>query len=78
MKRNGADRLHMNAYFNSIYNVLHGSPYTEYTTSIYGHYGILYKLPMKLLGGDHIDFILLNSLAGALTFLAMFVALHLW
>ncbi len=73
---NGADRLHMNAYFNSIYNVLHGSPYTEYTTSIYGHYGILYKLPMKLLGGDHIDFILLNSLAGALTFLAMFVALH--
>lgn len=75
--RNGAYRLHMNAYFNSIYNVLHGSPYTEYTTSIYGHYGILYKLPMKLLGGDHIDFILLNSLAGALTFLAIFVALHL-
>lgn len=74
--RNAADRLHMNAYFNSIYNVLHGSPYTEYTTSIYGHYGILYKLPMKLLGGDHIDFILLNSLAGALAFLAMFATLH--
>lgn len=66
----------MDAYFNSIYNVLHGSPYTEYTTSIYGHYGILYKLPMKLLGGDLIDFILLNALVGAVSFLAVFLALH--
>lgn len=74
--RNEPDRLHMNAYFNSIYNVLHGSPYTETTTSIYGHYGILYKLPMKLLGGDLIDFILLNTLVGALSFLAAFLALH--
>ena len=74
--RDEADRLHMDAYFNSIYNVLHGSPYTENTTSIYGHYAILYKLPMKLLGGDLIDFILLNSLVGALCFLAMFLALH--
>lgn len=74
--RNEPDRLHMNAYFNSIYNVLHGSPYTENTTSIYGHYGILYKLPMKLLGGDLIDFILLNTLVGALSFLAAFLALH--
>lgn len=74
--RNEPDRLHMDAYFNSIYNVLHGSPYTEYTTSIYGHYGILYKLPMKLLGGDLIDFILLNALVGAVSFLAVFLALH--
>lgn len=74
--RDEADRLHMDAYFNSIYNVLHGSPYTENATSIYGHYAILYKLPMKLLGGDLIDFILLNSLIGALCFLAMFLALH--
>lgn len=74
--RNEPDRLHMNAYFNSIYNVLHGSPYTEHTTSIYGHYGILYRLPMKLLGGDLIDFILLNSLVGALSFLAIFLTIH--
>lgn len=74
--RNEPDRLHMDAYFNSIYNVLHGSPYTEYTTSIYGHYGILYKLPMKLLGSDLADFILLNALIGALSFLAAFLALH--
>lgn len=74
--RDEADRLHMDAYFNSIYNVLHGSPYTENTTSIYGHYAILYKIPMKLLGGDLIDFILLNAIIGALCFLAMFLALH--
>ena len=74
--RDQADRLHMDAYFNSIYNVLHGSPYTETTTSIYGHYAILYKLPLKLLGGDLIDFILLNALIGGLCFLAMFLALH--
>lgn len=74
--RNEPDRLHMDAYFNSIYNVLHGSPYTEYTTSIYGHYGILYKLPMKLRGSDLADFILLNALIGALSFLAAFLALH--
>lgn len=75
--RGAAERAHANAYYNSIYNVLHGAPYTEYTTSIYGHYGILYRLPMKLLGGDFIDFILLNSILGALCFLMMFLALHI-
>lgn len=74
--RGYSDRLHAHAYYNSIYNVLHGSPYGEEATSIYGHYGILYRLPMKLLGGDFIDFILLNSILGALCFLAMFLAIH--
>lgn len=75
--RNASDRLHMDAYFNSIYNVLHGSPYSEFVTSIYGHYGILYKLPLEILGGDFIDFILINSILGACSFLAVFLALHL-
>ncbi len=35
-----ADTAHGHAYFNSIYNVFHGSAYTEYTTSIYGHYAL--------------------------------------
>lgn len=74
--RDEADRLHMDAYFNSIYNVLHGNAYSTYTTSIYGHYGIFYKLPLKLMGSDFIDFIFLNSCVGALCFLAMFLALH--
>ena len=72
-----SNRLHTNAYYNSIYNVMHGAPYTEYTTSIYGHYGILYRWPLKLLGGDFVDFILLNTVLLALCFLAMFWALHL-
>ena len=74
--RDEAERYHMNAYFNSVYNVLHGQPYTEYTTSIYGHYGLLYRLPLLLLGGDLIDFVRLNAVLGALCFLAMFLALH--
>lgn len=74
--RGYSDRLHAHAYYNSIYNVMQGSPYSEMTTSIYGHYGILYKLPMKILGGDFIDFILLNAILGAVCFLAMFLALH--
>lgn len=73
---NSSSRLHIDAYFNSIYNVLHGSPYSEYVTSIYGHYGILYKLPLKILGGDFVDFVLLNAVLGALSFLAMFLCLH--
>ena len=36
----------------------------------------LYKLPMKILGGDLIDFILLNTIIGALCFLAAFLTLH--
>lgn len=74
--RGYSDRLHAHAYYNSIYNVMQGSPYSEMTTSIYGHYGILYRLPMKILGGDFIDFILLNAILGAACFLAMFLALH--
>lgn len=74
--RGAADRMHAHAYFNSIYNVFHGQPFSEHATSIYGHYAILYKLPMKLLGGDFIDFILLNSVLGALCFLPVFLALH--
>ena len=74
--RGVSDRMHAHAYFNSIYNVYHGLPFSEHTTSIYGHYAILYKLPMKLLGGDFIDFILLNSILGALCFLPVFLALH--
>lgn len=74
--RGYSDRLHADAYYNSIYNVMQGSPYTENTTSIYGHYGILFKLPMKILGGDFIDYILLLCILGGLCTLAMCLALH--
>lgn len=44
------DSYHAHAYFNSIYNVHWGMPYTAELTSIYGHYALLWKLPMKLIG----------------------------
>lgn len=72
-----ADTAHGHAYFNSVYNVYHGCAYTETTTSIYGHYGLFYKLPLKILGGNFTDFILLTACAGALCFLCSFLALHI-
>lgn len=43
------DPYHAPAYTNSIYNVLAGHPYDKVTQTIYGHYGIFYYLPMKIL-----------------------------
>lgn len=40
---------HANAYCNSIINVLHGMPYEIYSASIYGHYGLVYFLPVSIL-----------------------------
>ncbi|MGI6007556.1 MAG: hypothetical protein ACOX8E_08725 [Ruminococcus sp.] len=72
-----SDTAHGHAYFNSIYNVYHGCAYTETATSIYGHYGLFYKLPLKILGGNFTDFILLTACIGALCFLSSFLALHI-
>ena len=72
-----ADTAHGHAYFNSVYNVFHGSAYTEYTTSIYGHYALFYKLPLKIMGGNFLDFVLITALIGGLCFLCSFLTLHL-
>ena len=72
-----SDAAHGHAYYNSIYNVYHGCAYTETTTSIYGHYALFYKLPMKILGGSFLDFIFLNACLCALCFFFAFAALHL-
>jgi len=72
-----ADSAHGHAYYNSIYNVFCSAPYTETTTSIYGHYALFFKLPLKIMGGHFTDFILLCALIGAFSFLCMFLALHL-
>lgn len=44
------DYFHGSAVFNSIYNVMHGVPYGEITNSVYGNYGILLAIPMKIFG----------------------------
>lgn len=71
------DASHGHAYYNSIYNVFQGSAYTEFTTSIYGHYALFFKPFLKLLGGSFQDFILLIALLGAFCYLCMFLAMHL-
>ena len=37
------DNYHAHAYFNSVYNVYQGVPYTHNVTSIYGHYGLFLR-----------------------------------
>ena len=38
----GGSLYHFHAYFNSIYNVAHGAPFSPDVTSIYGHYAFFY------------------------------------
>ncbi len=40
---------HIDAYCNSIINCLRGVPYDETTFSVYGHYGILYIIPVRVI-----------------------------
>ena len=47
-----SDAYHGHAYFNSVYNIYQGMPYTHNVTSIYGHYGLFFKIPMELVHGD--------------------------
>lgn len=70
------DSYHAHAYFNSIYNVHWGMPYTAELTSIYGHYALLWKLPMKLIGGDFRMFVLLMAALGAISHLCAFLTIH--
>lgn len=72
-----ADPLHGHAYYSSIYDVAHGTPYDDLFTSIYGHYAIFLRWPVKTIGNGNIkDAALLMALLGGLaTFLALW-ALH--
>lgn len=70
------DWFHAHAYYNSIYNVHWGMPYTDELTSVYGHYALLWKIPMKLIGGDFRKFVFLIAALGAFTHLCAFLVLH--
>lgn len=47
---------HIHAYVNSITNVLYHVPYNRYNISIYGHYGLIYFIPVKILSRFGISF----------------------
>lgn len=70
------DWYHAHAYFNSIYNVHWSMPYTDEITSIYGHYALFWKIPMKLVGGDFRGFVFLIAWMGAAIHLCAFLALR--
>jgi len=71
------DHFHAHAYYNSVYNVYQGLPYTDAMTSIYGHYGLLFKIPMKLVGGDFRMFVLMIAALGTLAHVCAFLVLEL-
>lgn len=69
------DRMHGSAYYTSVYNALMDAPYTYSNQSIYGHYAILLKYPVKLLGGDYTAFNIVISIAGGLSLFFLALAL---
>ena len=53
---NGAAAHHGNAYFNSVYNVLHRVPYTDVSNSIYGCYALFLAPILKVCGPTMTNF----------------------
>lgn len=72
------DHFHAHAYYNSGGHQVSGfKPYTDTMTSIYGHYGLLFKIPMKLVGGDFRMFVLMIAALGTLAHVCAFLVLEL-
>lgn len=55
------DLFHGIAYLESVYNVLHGVPYTWETTGIYGHYALFLAPVLHLTGSNSLAVMLLMS-----------------
>ncbi|MCF0132403.1 MAG: hypothetical protein HUJ72_00910 [Blautia sp.] len=71
-----SDSYHGYAYYNSIFNVYMGKPYTAELSSIYGHYALFWKIPMKLLGGDYFKFVFLLAVLTGIVHACAFFVLH--
>lgn len=71
------DRMHGSAYYVSVYNALMNEPYTYSNQSIYGHYAILLKYPVKWLGGDYRAFNIVIAAVGGLSLFFVALALDL-
>lgn len=72
-----SDAYHGHAYFNSVYNIYQGMPYTHNVTSIYGHYGLFFKIPMELVHGDFKAFVAMVAGIGAFAHICAFLILEL-
>ena len=72
-----SDKLHGTAYYTSVYNALMNAPYDYCNQSIYGHYAILLKYPVKWLGGSYTDFTIVMAVIGGLSILFFALALDM-
>lgn len=72
-----SDKLHGNAYYTSVYNALMDAPYDYSNQSIYGHYAILLKYPIKLLGGSYTAFNIVMSIVGGISVFMLALALDI-
>ena len=70
-KNNKWGIYHVDAYINSIINVAHFIPYNTSTTSIYGHYGIIYLPFVKLFGDSTFAIIVAISLFVLIMYLSI-------
>ena len=72
--------FHIDAYVNSILNAVRLSPYSDYCNSIYGHYGIFYILPVKILHlflpNTWMAVTITISLVGVLTYSLIYLVLN--
>lgn len=72
-----ADPLHGHAYYTSIYSVVHGRAYDDLFTSIYGHYALFFRWPMKLLGNGNIrEVSAMTALIGGISVFLALWAMH--
>lgn len=72
-----ADPLHGHAYYASMYHVVHGRAYDDLFTSIYGHYAIFFKWPLKIIGNGNIkDAAFLIAVTGGLAALCIMFVIH--
>ncbi|MBQ9926609.1 MAG: hypothetical protein IJO65_01405 [Lachnospiraceae bacterium] len=71
------DILHGNTYYTSVYNAVMGAPFDYCNQSIYGHYAMFLKYPVKLLGGDMTAFSIVISFLGAFSIFAVALAMDL-
>ncbi len=67
---------HMHAYMNSIINVFFLNPYNDITSSIYGHYGLIYCPFIKLFGSDLNAIAITIALFTGATYLSAYYVLN--
>ncbi len=71
------DFLHGNAYYASVYQAVIGAPFDYNNQSVYGHYAIFLKYPVKMLGGDYTAFNIVIAIVGAMSIFMVALALDL-